>query len=205
MALVNPYCSVQELRDQFGDDGSALATAHLERAINATSRAIDRYCRRRFWLDTAVATRTYLVEDPLLAYVDDIGSRTGLIVKTSSDGVTYSTTLTVDTDFILEPRNADAFDTDTFDAYAFWQIRMVGSRFFTVHASRPTLQVTARHGWSEVPDDVAEACILKAASLFKRREAPFGVAGFGDFGVVRIRRDDDVATLLESYRIPRTL
>jgi hypothetical protein len=64
-----------------------------------------------------------------------------------------------------------------------------------------TLQVTARWGWSSVPIEVYEACLLKAAALYKRRDSVQGVAGFGDFGVVRIGRSDpDVIDLLGPYR-----
>jgi hypothetical protein len=203
VAVVNGYCTTAQLREHLADSSSTLTTALLERAINASSRAIDRHCHRRFWLDTDVATRTYIVDDQLCAYVDDIGSRTGVVVKIGTDGTTFPTTLTVDTDYILEPRNADKYVTTTFDAYAFWQIRMVGAHRLYPYYGHPTLSVTAKHGWSAVPSEVEEACILKAASLFKRKEAPFGVAGFGEFGVVRISRtDSDVVELLGTYVIP---
>jgi hypothetical protein len=190
------------LREHLADTGTTLTTALLERAINASSRAIDRHCHRRFWLDSSTATRTYIVDDQLTAYVDDIGSRTGVVVKIGTDGTTFPTTLTVDTDYILEPRNADKYASTSFDAFAFWQIRMVGGHRFYPYCGHPTLSVTAQYGWSAVPPEVEEACVLKAASLFKRKEAPFGVAGFGDFGVVRIRKDDDVIELLSDYVIP---
>jgi hypothetical protein len=203
VAVVNGYCTTAQLREHLEDTGTTLPAALLERAINASSRAIDRHCCRRFWLDSSTATRTYIVEDPLAAYVDDIGSRTGVVVKIGTDGTTFPTTLTVDTDYILEPRNADKFASTDFDAYAFWQIRMIGSRRLYPFCDRPTLSVTARHGWSAVPSEVEEACILKAASLFKRKDAPFGVAGFGEFGAVRITRNDvDVLDLLGTYVIP---
>lgn len=202
-AVVNGYCSTQDVRNQLGDTGTGLSTALLERAVNGASRAIDRHCHRRFWLDTGTAVRTYIVEDPWSVYVDDIGTRTGLVVKTGTDGKTYPTTLTSGTDFILEPRNADQFATAAFDAYAFWQIRMLGTIFPVANGAFPTLQVTAKHGWSAVPDDVAEACIIKAATLFKRKDAPFGVAGFTEFGSVRITRSDlDVVDLLAAYVVP---
>lgn len=203
MALVNPYCTVQDLRDQLGDAGTSLPTSLLERAVNASSRAIDNHCHRHFWLDTGVATRTYMVEDPWAVYVDDIGTRSGLIVKVGTDGINFPTTLTSGTQFILEPRNADQYATASYGAYAFWQIRMVGTAFPTPSCNLPTLQVTARFGWSAVPDDITEACIIKASSLFKRKDAPFGVAGFTEFGAVRITRSDiDVLDLLKDYVIP---
>ena len=202
MALTNAYATAQQLRDHLGDGSSTLTLSLLERAINASSRAIDRHCGRQFWQDSSTAVRTSIVQHPDYAFVDDISTRTGVVVKTGSDGVTFSTTLTVDDDYILEPRNADKYASASFDAYAFWQIRMLDSTL-SVDPRRPTLQVTARHGWSAIPPEVEEACVLKASSLFKRKDAPFGVAGFGDFGVVRITRNDpDVMDLLSGYVLP---
>ena len=203
MPLVNAYCTVPELRDQFADASTNLSTALLERAINAASRAIDRYTGRRFWLDTGVAERTYYVANPRVAYVDDIGSRTGLVVRTGTDGVSFPTTLASGVDFILEPRNADKY-ASTGDPFAFWELRAIGAATFFCDPSRPTLSVTARHGWSAIPAEVTEATIIKAAALFKRKDAPFGVAGFGEFGAVRIssRMDPDVVELLDRYCTP---
>ena len=211
MAVVNGYCTTAELREHLGDSGSTLTTALLERAINSASRAVDHYCGRgidgalgRFWLDAAVAQRTYLCDSTTEVYVDDIGTRTGLIVETGTDGATFGTTWTTGTDFILEPRNAGSAGAgSTADAHAFWQIVAIGSKTFLPHNRKPTLRVTAKFGWSSVPTDVTEATVIKAASLFKRKDAPFGVAGFGEFGVVRIGRNDpDVVELLSAHRHP---
>lgn len=203
MALLNAYCSTADLRAHLEDSGTKLSTVALERAINASSRAIDRFTGRRFWSDDTVVTRTYAANDMTLLLVDDIASRTGVIVKTGTDGATFPTTWAA-TDFTLEPRNADITSgTDTADAYAFWQIAATGSRYFPSYGRRSTVSVTARFGWSAVPDDVTEAVILKAASLFSRKDAPFGVAGFNEFGVVRIGRNDpDVTALLAGYVNP---
>lgn len=207
MALVNGYCSVQDLRDQLADPGTSLPVGMLERAINAASRAVDTYCGRgidgvlgQFWADQAVTTRTYVVTNPCAARVDDISTRTGLIVKTGTDGSTFPTTL-ASTEYLLEPRNADAAGTAA-SPYAFWVIRSINGRLLTqsTRGRVPTLQVTAKFGWSAVPYEVAEATILKAASLFKRKDAPFGIAGFGEFGAVRItRQDPDVIEALSGY------
>jgi len=209
MAVVNGYCTLAELRTHLADSGSALDSTLLERAIHASSRAVDRYCDRgidgtpgRFWADAAVAQRTYLCDSAIETYVDDISTRTGLIVETGTDGAAFGTTWTSGTDFILEPRNAGVVGAgSTADAHAFWKIVAIGSKRFLPDHYKPTLRVTARFGWSGIPTDVNAATILKAASLFKRKDAPFGVAGFGDFGVVRIGRNDpDVVDLLSGFR-----
>jgi len=211
MPVVNGYCTLAELREYLADSGSQLTTALLERAINASSRAVDKYCDRgidgafgRFWADAAVAQRTYLCDSTIETYVDDISTRTGLIVETGTDGASFGTTWTSGTDFILEPRNAGVVGAGSdADAHAFWKIVAIGSKRFLPDCYKPTLRVTARFGWSGIPTDVNEATILKAASLFKRKDAPFGVAGFGEFGVVRIGRNDpDVIELLSSYVNP---
>lgn len=208
MALVNPYCSTAQLRDHLKDDGAKLTVALLERAINASSRAVDDYCARgvdgsqtQFWQDASVTTRTYVVTNPRKIRVDDISTRTGLVVKTGSDGATFPSTL-ASTDYLLEPRNADAAGSDG-NPHAFWIIRAISGWLPQHHLCLPTVQVTAKFGWSAVPAKVEEATILKAASLFKRKDAPFGVAGFGEFGAVRItRQDPDVVELLAPYARP---
>jgi hypothetical protein len=195
VTVTNGYCTVQELRDQFGDSGSTLPLSLLERAINATSRAIDDYCDRRFWQDPTPVARTYSPDASTWAFVDDISTTTGLIVQVD-DGLNggFATTWTQGTDFVLRPSNAAA------DGKPWYKIVAVGGRPFPCSATRDTLQVTARFGWTAIPDGVNQACVLRAAALFQRREATFGVAGFGEFGVVRItRRDADVIDLLAPF------
>lgn len=196
MTVTNGYCTVAQLRTHFGDDSSLLTEALLERAINATSRAIDKFCGRRFWQDSAVQAKVYRCDDGYEADVDDISTSTGLIIATDTTGDgTYATTW-ASTDYQLEPLNASTEST----AYAWWRITAIGNYTFPIHARRTSLRVTAKFGWSAIPDAVEEACILRAASIFKRREATFGVAGFGEFGVVRIGRSDpDVMALLGDF------
>ena len=198
MAVVNGYCTVPELREHFADSSTNLTTALLERAINATSRAIDRFCGRRFWLDAedALTTREYRPDDPYEADVADISTTTGLVIKTDTTGDhSWATTWTSD-QYQLEPLNADVDG----GAFAWWTVTAVEDELFPIHPRRTTLQVTARHGWSAVPDGVTEACILRAAAIFKRKEAVFGIAGLNGFGEVRIsRRDPDVMDLLHPY------
>ena len=205
MAVTNGYATVQELREHFGDsvvpDEGKLPTDALERAINATSRAIDLYCghpMRRFWRDPADAltTRVYRADDAYELDVADISSTTGLTVATDTTGDgTYATTW-ASTDYQLEPLSVDADG----GAYAWTRIVAAAGELFPVHARRATVRVTARHGWSEVPSQVNEACILRAAAIFKRREAVFGIAGLNGFGEVRIsRKDPDVIDLLHNF------
>jgi hypothetical protein len=200
VTITNGYCSQADLRTHLGDASSIIDSGLMDRAINAASRAIDRHCGRRFWQDPAPQTKKYVPHDYWDLWVDDISTTTGLVIKldTNFDG-SFSSTLPVG-QYQLEPLNADTEAT----AFAWWRIRIIsnGFQYFPIwYRHQATVAVTAQFGWSAIPDQVAEACLLKAASLLKRKDSPNGVMGFTDFGGVRISRyDPDVMSLLSPYR-----
>ncbi|MEO3923008.1 hypothetical protein ABGB07_03880 [Micromonosporaceae bacterium B7E4] len=199
MAVVNGYCTVDELREQLGDAATALPLANLERAINATSRAIDLYCGhplRRFWADAEVTSREYRPDDPYEADVADISSTSELVIATDTAGDGGYATTWSSSDYQLEPLSVDVGAT----AYAWTRIVAVGDHTFSTGRRRASLRVTALHGWSAVPEQVTEACVIRAAAIFKRKESVLGVAGIGGFGEIRItRRDPDVIDLLHNF------
>lgn len=204
MALTNAYCTVQDVRDFLSDTSSNLTASVLELAINAASRAVDRYCARRFWRDATATTRVYQPNDARVVWTDDISTTSGLVVASDPGGDgTYDTSWTISTDFQVEPLSSDIVaGGDTVTPYAFWRLAAVGSRVAWPVSSLgfPSVQVTARFGWSAVPDDIKMATILRAVGLFRRKDAPFGIAGFGELGGMRIaRQDPDVAALLNPY------
>lgn len=195
MALTNAYVTTAQLKtwsgiSDTGDDES------LEFAINAASRAIDHYCGRRFHLDAEASARTYKAADPYSLFVDDIGSTTGLVVATDdNDDGTAETSWTITTDYVVEPTNALA------QSRPVYKIEAVGSKTFPFTGRRHRVTVTAKWGWPAVPDAVLQACLILSARFFHRKGSPQGVAGFGEFGVVRLATTDpDVASLLNEYR-----
>jgi hypothetical protein len=200
------YATVGELRAALADDvRQALDPGQLEQAIRSASRAVDDWCSRpggKFWLDPTATTKVYVTRDLHCAWVDDIGSSSGLVVKTDTAGDGSFAITWAASDYQLEPLNA----ASTGGAYTWNRIVAIGSQTFPYSLSygrRPTLQITARHGWSQVPDPVREAALLTAARLYRRKDAPFGIVGADDFGAVRItRQDSDVVALLQPYAIP---
>jgi len=199
---VSNYATLAELRAWVGVDDS-LDDDLLDSALTAAELAVESWCGRKFTQDaTATAARVrpqstgwlYLPAfRPGGTCTADISTLTGLVVKTDdNDDGTYETTWTVTTDFEVEP----------FDGPPFHKIIAVGSRWFPTCLRRPSVQVTARWGWAAVPEPVKTATLILAGEYAKLKDAPFGVAGFGDFGVVRIRQNPKVAELLSRYQHP---
>lgn len=189
------YATLAELKAQLGITDTVDDTA-LSRVLTATSRAVDEHCGREFSQDAAAVARVYRAVCSDQLSVDDISTATGLLVATDeNDDGTYETSWTISTDFLLEPSNALA------DGRPAVRLVAVGAKTFPTYGLRPAVQVTARYGWAAVPVQVTEATIIKAARLFRRKDTPEGVAGGGEFGVVRIsnREDPDVAALLAPF------
>jgi hypothetical protein len=85
------------------------------------------------------------------------------------------------------------------------QIIQTGNWFpFTWPYSRlDRVQIIGTWGWSSVPPPVTQANFILAADLFKMKDAPFGVAGVSDLGVVRIQSNPWLTEMLRPYINPR--
>ena len=191
--LTHGYCTVDDLREQLGDlERKSLSERQIIRTINAASRAIDEHTDRRFWADTEPVTRLFQVPacDGELWLPEDIASTTGLAIATS-DGTAYNTTWDA-ADYQLWPYRANT-PGSTYGGW--WKIESTrGLRFAIPNAHSRTgyfpVQITARFGWAFRPPQIEEACILIATALFKRKDAPYGVAQFGDIAAVQVVRTD---------------
>lgn len=179
-------------------DDTTIATA-----VAATNQAITRWCGRTFDTTTSgsESERVYRPKSYTLCITDDFYTTTNLVVKVDAgDDGTYESTLTLNTDFIVEPVNG----REDGIAVPYRKLRAVAWVFDPCHTF-PSVQVKAAWGWSAVPDDVKQAALIKAARIFKRKNSPEGVVGgFQDFGAIRVtnREDPDVAMLLAPYRRP---
>lgn len=199
------YCTLAEVKSALRITDNADDTA-LTRTIKAASRRIDQKCNRRFWIDDTVSARTYAIKTPMLVLVDDIATTTGLIVEVDTTGNGAWSTLTNGSDYQLEPLNALAqgFPVNTIRSLNTQSFPTSSPTFWpTPYAQQALMRVTAKWGFPTVPDQVVEACIMLSARQFRRLDSPLGVAGFGEMGVVNVRRfDPDIDELLAPFVIP---
>ncbi len=170
----------------------------FDRAIAAASRAIDKACGRVFYEydPSNDQTRYYTPKQTrLLVLPDDLNAITSLTLDTDGDG-TFDTVLTVNTDYVREPENADANDEP-------WtRIRLHPNCAYGFPTSYPrSVEIVGRFGWVTVPDQIEQATLLLAGRFFKRIEALFGVTFGGPEapGLRITRKDSDVLDLIEPY------
>jgi hypothetical protein len=193
-----PYATVAELRSYVGiPAGDTTDDTLLTLALDASTEAIDAYAGRKFTADAAAVTRYYTAISSDLVRIDGIQTTTDLAVAVDDDGDgTYETTLTRDTDYRLEPPNAPA------DGRPWTGLAAFGTRRFPTRSRAG--RVTARFGWTTVPAAVKQACLLQASRLFKRKDAPFGIAGSLEMGSemrLLAALDPDVQAVLQPFRV----
>jgi hypothetical protein len=202
MAITNGYATLAEIKAYMSISDSTDDTL-LENLVESASRSIDRIANRRFYLDATASARLYRAYSNIFVFVDDIGTTSSLVVAIDENGNgTYSKTLTLNTDYILDPLTSQSLNRP------FTQLTMVSNTEswpifpgLTSNGLRPGVQVTARWGWPSVPDDLNMACLILTADLYKRKDAPGGILGLGDLGVVRMSPiGRDVTAMVRAYK-----
>jgi hypothetical protein len=201
VAIVNGYCTLADVKAALRVSDT-IDDALLELSIEASSREIDGICERVFYNTGATAvTRTYIPQDIFLLETDDIISVTSIKSDTTGEG---GFDLTWDAaDYQLEPLNSLAGGIVT----PFTRIRAIGSKLWPIYeprdinAGQASVEITGRFGFASVPIEIRQATILMALRQFKRYDSPLGAAGFGDLGVVTVRRyDPDVEALIGPWK-----
>jgi len=193
VAIITP----QNLKDWLGinddtdDTNIAIATA-------AANDAVIAHCGRSFEKATVATARIFRPTSLTRVEVDDIWDATGIIVATdNADTGTYTQAWTA-SDYILEPANGMKHGLP----WPYEMLRAVRSLYFPGNRRTFSVRVTAKWGWSVVPEPVFNATLLKGARLFGRKNSPDGLlGGFSDLGPVRVslREDPDLQLLLKDY------
>lgn len=198
MALGDSYATVTELNDYIALTKPSDNLANLEEALETASREIDRYCERQFNKADTASERLYRPKGCKVVTIDDFYTTDSLVIETSSG---YSGDFNVvweTTNYELEPLNGIVNGEL---GWPYFRIRAVGSRSFPAVSDRASLRVTAKWGWSAVPAPVKRATLVIASEMFKLKDAPFGVAGYGEYGPVRVKNSPIAMRLLAPYRL----
>lgn len=193
------YCTVEELKSRLGI-GDTTDDFELTIAVDGACRAIDEICGRYFWRGTD--TRTYEPESLYEQQLDDIVSVTTLKVDFDGDGV-YEQTWAQGTDFALTVSPGQHNPAAKGEQWPYTGIQVINTAHFIpfvwLLSHRDRIQVSGVFGWPAVPKNIKTASLLAASQIFRIKDAPFGIAGFGEMGVVRVQAMPQVMWLLQRY------
>jgi hypothetical protein len=193
------YADIEELKDRL-DITTQNFEAQVAAALNAASRAVEHYCDRIFY-QTSSQARTFeachLYKLKLGAY-NDLVSVTSLKTDAAGDG-TFETTWSA-SDYQLLPSNPSSAP----EQRPYTSVKAVASRTFPVPYTQfgraDRVEITGVWGWPAVPDAVEQATLILASELYRLKDAPFGIADFGEAGLIRLRENPRYAALLGPYR-----
>jgi hypothetical protein len=93
------------------------------------------------------------------------------------------------------PYNADQ------TSWPFTSIRTTPLCPYSFPTIRGGVRITGDWGWPAIPTNVKQAVILQTTRVYKRKDAPYGIAGSGEMGMVQFlpKVDSEVRSLLEPF------
>jgi len=176
------YADVEDVRIYIGVNSSH--DSGLATTIEAVSRQIDGYCQRHFYLDGTT-------EEPVARQFER-STLTTILFGPFNDLVELDD-IDHEGTFRLGPVNRSGPE-----ARPYTSIRRTDGG----ELGADPIEVSGVWGWPEVPAAVRQACLLQTSRVFRRADSPMGVAGFGEFGGIRVSQfDPDVKALLAPYCI----
>lgn len=196
MTITNGYTTLATVRTLVGIPASDTSSDSLiEATVESVSRMIDNHTGRRFYAGTETQYYAPITIDEV--FTRDLLSITTLKTDDNDDG-TFETTWAT-TDYNLMPFNASLENRP----YTWIETSGHGDYEFTLGVKK-CVQIVGSFGYcttANQPKPVAEACKIQSVRLFKRKDAPFGMIGGGEFGqsVAIPDLDPDVKMLLAPY------
>jgi hypothetical protein len=200
------YVDKDDLKAYIGLTGTAQDN-NIDTAIDSACRLIDSICGRKFSQDESVVVKTFTPKSSIYLDTPDISTTTGLIVKLDdNDDGTFETTLILNTDYIVEPTNPRVIKitggTTYYEPYNKITILDTRSSERFDPSIKNNIEITAKWGYSAVPEDIKTATLIQALRYFKRKDTPFNTYGDINTGVSELfsRLDPDVQTILKGHK-----
>lgn len=195
--LGGPYATLSMLKSRMGipDSNTARDTDLLQRLVSASSD-INSWTHRQFGRTDVASARTFYVGATGLD-VHDFWTTDDLDIVPYLNNVAGTAWDT--SSLVLEPANGIVNQTP---GWPYNRVATGGAFSHPIFSSNVwrgyAVQVTAKWGWEAVPEPVVTSTLMLAVADDKAKDAPFGVAGFGDFAV-RIRANPMVEQKLKDY------
>jgi len=201
------YTSLEEMHDRLGITDTSDDSLLLN-AIATAAGWINEWCGRHF--NRIVEARTYQPTNVWTLDIDDLVDDPSIVMTVDYDGDgIYEQTWVRGTDFVLRygPGRFNPNYTGTGASRPFRQIQVVQSGkwlpFTWPYSHMDRVKIVGPWGWKSVPWQISESNRILASDIYKTKDAPFGVAGVSDIGVIRIQSNTSVVENLQAFVNPR--
>lgn len=203
MPIVNGYVTQSEMKAWLGLDPEEPHDELddlIDDVVNAVSRYFDEICLRTFY--QVIEARVF---DPVDRYTIALGTYNDLVsvteLATDEDGDGTYEEVWDETEYELGPAPGSASEPRP---YRF--VDAIGRRFPLVCIKgerKHRTRIMGTWGWPQFPDGLVQATKIQGARVLKRKEAPEGILGLNQFGVLRVagKPDPDVMDLVRPYRL----
>jgi hypothetical protein len=196
--LGGPYATLPQLKAQMGiPDSNTARDADLSRRLISAAADINAWTHRQFGR-AEVATLRYFRAGASGVDTHDFWTTDGLEIGSYSASV------------LLSAWDVSALSLEPVDGivnqvpgWPYNRVSMAGGDHPLYVASSWTgyrVGIKAKWGWAACPANVTTSNLMLAVADDKAKDAPFGVAGFGDYAV-RIRANPMVEEKLKDYVI----
>lgn len=197
------YVGLEEMKDRMGITDSADDSA-MQTAILSASSWVNEFCGQHF--NRITETRTYVPHSLWMLDIDPVVSVTAINVDRDGSGV-FSEAWTQNVDYQLL-LGADRYNINALGIqrpYKKVQVIQTGRwfPFLWPYTHWDRVSIAGTWGWPSVPPMVAEAVRILAADEFKLKDAPFGVAGVSDLGLVRVQANPWLVENLRPFINPK--
>jgi len=178
-----PYPSLSDLKSYLSEP--VLETRHdasMGGSLASAVAKVEAYTDRYFGQTEEPSELDFVPSTRLRVSARDFYGSPTVSVDSDLDG-TFATTLGGG-EWVTGPSDQRA-------GYPSYEIRLVSGVFPVPVGGRPTVRVDAQWGWESTPPEVFSSVLELAAEIWKRRDAPFGIAGFDQLGaVIRVSASD---------------
>lgn len=183
-----PILTLQTLKDALRNELGNADDVAIQAALDAAHYSAYQYIGRSLEPASTASARSFVPVAYDVLRIDDCTSITSVV----NNGVTISTA-----DYQTEPVG----NRDFSGAYhPIEQLRLTSGGSWYIDAGKATVTVTATWGWASAPAAGVQAIQILASDILHQRNNRSGVAGFGEFGAVRVRQNPYVAMLLDPLR-----
>lgn len=191
------YLTVETFQAWARDDITA-DTNLIEIAINTSEEWLDDKAGRSLVLvdgDTVATARKFRPEHCVETLViPDCAEITSVVEN--------GTTLTVDVDYQAEP--FDNLDPSSQQYRPFDTLTRL-DRYWYTNGRRPTVTVTGKWGWAEIPAVVVTACEILTNDWLQNRNVSLGVVGSTSEGFsIGVRQNPNVLSAIRTIRGPKS-